>query len=46
MQDLPVYSIFAAVFFPKYVGIVVASLYFLGIVLAFILGVIFNTYNI
>ena len=39
---LPVYSIFAAVFFPKYVGLVVASLYFLGIVLAFILGVIFK----
>ena len=39
---LPVYSIFAAVFFPKYVGLVVASLYFLGILLAFILGIIFK----
>lgn len=39
---LPVYSIFASVFFPKYVGLVVASLYFLGIILAFILGIIFK----
>ena len=39
---LPVYSIFASVFFPKYVGLVVASLYFLGIIFAFILGIIFK----
>ena len=39
---LPVYSIFALVFFPKHMGIVVASLYFLGIILAFILGIIFK----
>lgn len=39
---LPVYSIFAAIFFPKYIGLVVAALYFLGIVLAFILGIIFK----
>lgn len=39
---LPVYSIFSSVFFPKYVGLVVASLYFLGIILAFILGIIFK----
>lgn len=39
---LPVYSIFASVFFPKYVGLVVASLYFLGIILSFILGIIFK----
>lgn len=39
---LPVYSIFASVFFPKYIGLVVASLYFLGIILAFILGIIFK----
>ena len=39
---LPVYSIFAAVFFPKSIGLVVASLYFLGILLAFILGIIFK----
>ncbi|WP_297713679.1 ferrous iron transport protein B [Clostridium sp.] len=39
---LPVYSIFAAVFFPNSIGFVVASLYFLGILLAFILGIIFK----
>lgn len=39
---LPVYSIFAAVFFPNNIGLVVASLYFLGILLAFILGIIFK----
>ena len=39
---LPVYSIFAAVFFPNYMGLIVASLYFLGILLAFIIGIIFK----
>jgi len=39
---LPVYSIFAAVFFPNSIGLAVASLYFLGILLAFILGIIFK----
>ena len=39
---LPVYSIFADVFFPNSIGLVVASLYFLGILLAFILGIIFK----
>ena len=39
---LPVYSIFALVFFPKHMGIVVASLYFLGIIMAFVIGLIFN----
>ena len=39
---LPVYSIFAAVFFPNSIGLVVASLYFLGILFAFILGIIFK----
>lgn len=39
---LPVYSIFVAVFFPNSIGLVVASLYFLGILLAFILGIIFK----
>lgn len=39
---LPVYSIFAAVFFPSHIGIVVASLYFLGVILAFILGIVFK----
>ncbi|GAB6169746.1 ferrous iron transport protein B [Clostridium carnis] len=42
---LPVYAVFAAVFFPNYAGLVVALLYLLGVVLAFILGIIFkNTF--
>ena len=39
---LPVYSVFAAVFFPDSIGLVVASLYFLGILLAFIMGILFK----
>lgn len=39
---LPIYSVFASVFFPNYIGLVVASLYFLGVLLAFILGIIFK----
>ncbi len=39
---LPVYAIFASVFFPNYVGLVVALLYLLGVILAFILGIIFK----
>ncbi len=39
---LPVYSVFAAVFFPNSIGLVVASLYFLGILLAFIMGILFK----
>lgn len=39
---LPVYAIFAAVFFPNNVGLVVALLYLLGVLLAFILGILFK----
>lgn len=39
---LPVYAIFAAVFFPNYTGLVVGLLYLLGVILAFILGIIFK----
>ena len=39
---LPVYSIFAAVFFPEHMGLMVASLYFLGILIAFIVGLLFK----
>ncbi|VYT82631.1 ferrous iron transport protein B [Clostridium tertium] len=39
---LPVYAIFAAVFFPNYTGFVVAMLYLLGVILAFILGILFK----
>lgn len=39
---LPVYAIFAAVFFPNNIGLVVALLYLLGVFLAFILGILFK----
>ena len=39
---LPVYSVFAAVFFPNNIGIIVASLYFLGVLLAFLMGILFK----
>lgn len=39
---LPVYAIFASVFFTKYQGLVVSFLYLLGVVLAFILGLLFK----
>ena len=39
---LPVYAIFAAVFFPGKESLVIGSLYFLGILVAFILGIIFK----
>lgn len=39
---LPVYAVFASVFFPNYVGLVVAGLYLLGVMLAFLLGIIFK----
>ncbi len=39
---LPVYSVFAAVFFPNSIGLIVASLYFLGIILAFLMGILFK----
>ncbi|MEG0296659.1 MAG: ferrous iron transport protein B [Clostridium sp.] len=39
---LPVYAVFASVFFPKNASIVVTGLYFLGIILAFLLGILFK----
>ncbi len=39
---LPVYVIFAGLFFPDNASIVVASLYILGILVAFILGLVFK----
>jgi len=39
---LPVYLIFAGAFFKGYESIVVASLYVLGIIIAFLLGIIFK----
>lgn len=42
---LPVYTVFAAVFFESHRGLIVASLYLLGIIIAFLLGVLLkNTY--
>lgn len=37
---LPVYVLFAAIFFPRYGGLVVFSLYLLGIVTAILIGII------
>lgn len=39
---LPVYAVFAAIFFPNNTGLVVALLYFLGVLLAFFLGILFK----
>ncbi|MGG5462278.1 ferrous iron transport protein B [Clostridium sp. B9] len=39
---LPVYIIFAAIFFPNNASLIVASLYILGILTAFLLGLIFK----
>ena len=39
---LPVYIIFSAVFFPKHKGLAIASLYFLGIFIAFLIGLLFK----
>lgn len=39
---LPVYALFAGLFFASYQGWIIFSLYFLGIALAFILGVVFQ----
>lgn len=42
---LPVYTVFAAVFFKSHRGLIVASLYLLGIIIAFLLGALLkNTY--
>ena len=39
---LPVYTVFASVFFTKHQGAVVASLYVLGVALAFLIGILFK----
>lgn len=39
---LPVYALFASIFFPHATGLVVASLYIIGVVVALGLGLIFN----
>ncbi len=40
---LPVYALFASAFFGEFAGLIVFSLYFIGIVLAIITGFIFRT---
>lgn len=40
---LPIYAIFTSTFFPKYAGFIVAMLYLLGGIVAFLLGVIFKS---
>lgn len=39
---LPVYTVFAAVFFESHQGLIVGSLYLLGIVMAFLIGMLFK----
>lgn len=39
---LPVYALFAAAFFPTHQGLAIGSLYLLGVILAFIVGIIFK----
>ncbi|MBP1888856.1 ferrous iron transport protein B [Clostridium moniliforme] len=39
---LPVYALFASVFFTEHRGLVVASLYLLGVIVAFLLGILFK----
>lgn len=39
---LPVYALFAGMFFPNNPGLVVASLYLLGVVLAILIGILFK----
>ncbi|MGL4772340.1 MAG: ferrous iron transport protein B [Clostridium sp.] len=39
---LPVYAVFASVFFAEHQGLVVAGLYLIGVVLAFLLGILFK----
>lgn len=39
---LPVYVLFSAVFFPNHSGLVVVSLYLLGVLVAFLSGIILN----
>lgn len=39
---LPIYALFASVFFTEHRGLVVASLYLLGVVIAFLIGILFK----
>lgn len=39
---LPIYILLTAVFFPKYQGLVIGSLYLIGILIAFVIGILFK----
>lgn len=39
---LPIYVLLTSVFFPKHQGLVIASLYLLGILIAFLIGILFK----
>lgn len=39
---LPIYVLLTSIFFPRYQGLVIASLYLLGIVVAFLIGLLFK----
>jgi len=39
---LPIYVLLTSVFFPKYQGLVIGSLYLLGIIIAFFIGLLFK----
>ncbi|MDF2503844.1 ferrous iron transport protein B [Clostridium sp.] len=40
---LPIYALLTAAFFPKHQGLVIGSLYLLGIIIAFIIGLLFKS---
>ncbi|SHF19299.1 ferrous iron transport protein B [Clostridium fallax] len=39
---LPIYIVFASVFFPNHKSLIVGSLYFLGVLIAFLIGLLFK----
>lgn len=43
---LPVYALFGAAFFGKNIGLVIASLYLLGVLVAIAIGLIFKAFNV
>lgn len=40
---LPIYALLTAAFFPKHQGLVIGSLYLLGIIIAFLIGILFKS---
>ena len=39
---LPIYLLFSSVFFPKHSGLAVASMYIIGVLIAFLCGLVFK----